>query len=116
MIENFLTLLGALLLVMLVIFLSYYATKYLAKGASKINGATHMKVMDRIVLGQDRALLIVRIGASYYLIGSSDQSISLLKELNPDELSFLQEGETQELPGFKQSFRTVLKDRISKKS
>lgn len=116
MIKGFFTLLGALLLVVLIIFLSYYATKYLAKGAAKISGASHMKVIDRIVLGQDRVLLIVQIGAAYYLIGSSDQSISLLKELNPDDLIFLQDNETQELPSFKQSFRTVLKDRVSRKS
>ena len=116
MIEGFFTLLGALLLVILVIFLSYYVTKYLAKGAVRINGTSHMKVLDRIVLGQDRALLIVQIGAAYYLIGSSDQSISLLKELNPDDLISLPDNESQDLPGFKQSFRTILKDRVSRKS
>lgn len=116
MIESFFTLLGALLLVVIIIFLSYFASKSLAKGATKLGGAKHMNVIDRIVVGQDRALLIVQIGSNYYLIGSSDQNISLLKELNPDDLIFLSEGGNQEQSGFKESFRTVLKDRVSKRS
>lgn len=116
MIESFFTLLGALLLVVIIIFLSYLAAKYLTKGASKLGGAKHMKVIDRIVVGQDRALLIVQIGKEYYLIGSSDQTISLLKELSPEDLTFLPDVEDQSIPGFKDSFRTVLKDRVSKRS
>ena len=70
-----------------VLYLSYLFSRYLAVGASKINKSKYIKVIDRVVLGQDRMILIATIGEKYYLIGSTAQSIQILAELDDKDIT-----------------------------
>lgn len=72
----------ALIAVGVVLYLSYLFSRYLAIGAAKVNKSKYIKIIDRIVLGQDRMIMIALIGEKYYLIGSSAQSIQILTELD----------------------------------
>jgi len=72
----------ALIAVGVILYLSYLFSRYLAIGAAKVNKSKYIKIIDRIVLGQDRMIMIALIGEKYYLIGSSAQSIQILTELD----------------------------------
>lgn len=45
-----------------------------------------MTVVDRMPIDQRRSIMILRIGASHYLVGASEQTISLLSKLDDDEI------------------------------
>lgn len=79
-------LLLALVAVGAVLYLSYLFSRYLAVGAAKMNKSRNIKVIDRVVLGQDRMLLITKIGEKHYLIGSSSHSIQILAELDSKDI------------------------------
>jgi len=77
----------ALVAVGAVLYLSYLFSRYLAVGAAKMNKSKNIKVIDRVVLGQDRMLLITKIGGKHYLIGSSSHSIQILTELDSKDIT-----------------------------
>jgi len=89
-----------------VLYLSYLFSRYLAVGASKINKSKYVKIIDRVVLGQDRMILIAMIGEKYYLIGSTAQSIQILAELDDKDIT--------EVPP-DAAFKNTLKDLLSKR-
>ena len=80
-------LLLALVAVGVVLYLSYVFSRYMASGAAKINKSKNIKIIDRVVLGQDRMILIAKIGEKHYLIGSSPQSIQILTELSGSDIA-----------------------------
>jgi len=45
-----------------------------------------MQMLDRLPLGQDKAVAIVRAGKHYYLIGVASSQITLLAELSEEDL------------------------------
>ncbi len=45
-----------------------------------------MQMLDRLPLGQDKAIAIVRAGSHYYLIGIASSQITLLSELSEEDI------------------------------
>jgi len=105
-------LIAALFAVGAVLYLSYLFSRYLAVGAAKISKSKYIKVIDRVVLGQDRLLLIAMIGEKYYLIGSSAQSIQILTEIDDKDLFCSSYSEKHPENG---AFKSALKGVLSKK-
>ena len=99
----------ALAAVGVVLYLSYLFSRYLAIGAAKISKSKFIKVVDRVVLGQDRLLLIATIGGRSYLIGASAHSIQLLTELENNEMF---DDNTPEKTSDFGAFKNVLKGRL----
>ena len=102
----------ALLAVGVILYLSYLFSRHLASGAAKINKSKYIKIVDRVILGQDKMILIALIGEKYYLIGSSTQSIQILTELDDDataEISYSERNNDET------SFKNVLKGMLPKK-
>jgi len=110
--EAVLPLIFALVAVGAVLYLSYLFSRYLAVGAAKINKSKYVKIIDRVVLGQDRLMLITMIGGKYYLIGSTSQSIQILAELDENEIVDIQNSEKAAGEG---SFTNVLRGMLTKK-
>lgn len=104
----------AIAAVIAVIYGSYAVSKYIAVGASKVNGARYMKVIDRIPVGQDRSILILQIGDKRYLVGNTQHSIELLRELGEEDLIDLKKENFRQLPE-RESFRQVLDTWMKKK-
>jgi flagellar protein FliO/FliZ len=46
-----------------------------------------MQMLDRLPLGQDKAVAIVRMGSHYYLIGIASSQITLLAEVSEDDIN-----------------------------
>lgn len=69
-----------------------------------------IQIMEKVSLGDKRALLLVRVGKRPYLVGSANGSISMLTEVEMQELVV----ETEEVDSGKTgsrnrlSFRTIL--------
>ena len=62
-------------------FIMVYAMKKLNRGIGYVNG-NRMKVIDRISVGREGALLVVSVAGKLMLIGVSGQHIELLSELD----------------------------------
>lgn len=84
--EALIPMLLALIAVFAVIYLSYVFSRYLAVNAGKMSGAQYMRIIDRLMLGQDKMVVIVQIGTTYYIAGVTPQSIQILKELEGEDL------------------------------
>ena len=80
-------LIGMLLTVVAILFLSWYLTRKLGMAAGyRTSGSVNLKVMDRVPLGQNEALAVVRAGRSFLLLGITPAGITCLKELSGDEV------------------------------
>lgn len=105
----------ALLAVVAVIYLSYVFSKYVALGAGKMSGAKYMRVVDRMMLGQDKMMMIVQIGDSYYLTGVTAQNVQIIKELTGEELIEMESGAQSTALQQATSFKNALMDHMKKK-
>ncbi len=86
MFEAIISGIGSLILVLLILYLAYFVSKNIGRVPMINNSSSNMQVLDRIAIGQDRALLIVKVAENYFLMASSQNSISILKELNETDL------------------------------
>ena len=85
-----LSLLGALLITLLVLVGAYFFTRW-AAGSSLLTGSGlgrssgRLQVLDRLSLGKDHALLVVRVGERYFLLGCAPSGLTSLCELTAQE-------------------------------
>ena len=74
------------IVVILIIYGSYIASKYIGKGLSKSSSSRYMRLIDQITLGQDRHIAIIQVSGKYLLVGITAGQIRVLSELEEDEL------------------------------
>lgn len=94
---------GTLLAVILILYLAFVCTKYIGK-TGKIKGSSrYIRLIDQIVVGQDRTIAVIRAGSSYLLLGITSSGINVLKELNEEDMEELDIDPEQEIqiPDFK---------------
>ena len=81
------SLLGIILVLLLVMAGCYLFTRWAGTGLGVTlgGGGGRIKVLERLSVGRDQALLVVRIADRYLLLGSSPAGFSLLTELTEEE-------------------------------
>lgn len=89
MLKGIFTAIVTLLVVIGILYLAYVVTKYIGNGAILKARSGCMQVRDQIPLGKDRSAAIVQIGERYFFIGISAGQISLLSELDEEDLTSL---------------------------
>ena len=114
-----LTLMGALIAIVVVIGLAYWFTRYIAGGAMlrtfgmPKNG--QMKVLEQIQLGKDQRLAVVQAAGRFLLLGVTPQNLTVLAEFTPEEAaSWLEEqaaAAEKRPPDFKQALLDALQNR-----
>lgn len=75
------TIVGSLVIMVAIIFITYYASRWYAGRMSKSISGRHIKIVDRVVAGPGCSLIVVQAGEKFYLVGMSDKNIQLLCEL-----------------------------------
>lgn len=87
--KDLLSLLGILLVLLLVLAGCYLVTRWVGTGMPGGFGVPgvqrHLKVLERLPVGKDQALLVVRLADRHFLLGSSPSGFSLLCELTEEE-------------------------------
>ncbi|NCC16717.1 MAG: hypothetical protein EOM28_10265 [Clostridia bacterium] len=82
--------------VILILFLSYWFTKYVGTRTMKSRVSRHMEIVDRLPVSQDKSVVILKVEKNYYLLSLSQGGIGLIKELeNIDEQVFQDMDEDQ---------------------
>ncbi len=94
-VNSFARFLTLLVIFVIVLAITYFSTRFLAKNQSGTTRAANMHVCETLQLAPGRYLQIVRVGKKYYLIGTGKDSINFMTELD-DDMEFSE----RELPGF----------------
>lgn len=68
-----------------VIWATYYTCKKLAAHGSNFGSSKYMKIMDRMMLGKDVGIAVIKIGTGYLLVSQTSEGISLLREFSEEE-------------------------------
>lgn len=102
--SNVISLVSVLIVTILILYLSYVFTRLLGKGMVIKRGGSCMQQLDRLPLGQDKAVSVVRAGNHYYLIGITSSQITLLAELQEEDIK----NELSELPSQTEEGQTAL--------
>jgi len=112
--KDLLSLLGILLVLLLVLAGCWLFTRWAGTGLAGYGFASaaqrRMKVLERIAVGKDQALLVVQVAGRCYLLGSSPSGFSLLAELTEEEAALWAEppanpGEGGRPPEFREFIR-----------
>lgn len=84
--NDFVSLIGPLIGVLFVILLAYLGTKLIAQKYSKMSTGRYLKVIERVALGQDKALVLLTVNQKVYLLGVTDKGINTVCEFEEKEL------------------------------
>lgn len=68
--------------IVIVLFLTYYSTKWLSTKTNLAMKSKYMNIIDKIMLGQNKFLAIAEICNKYYLISITENKINIIKELD----------------------------------
>lgn len=115
-IGDLLQVIGTFIMVVLILILAFVMTKRIGKGAIRYQNSSNMKVLERVLLGQDKSLLIVQVGSKYCLIGVTQSGIQLLMELQEEDVPHLSsQAQENHLTDFQMSqFKEIFLDKFGK--
>ena len=114
--KDLLSLLGIVLALVLVLVGCYLFTRWAGTGlgGGPGRGSARMQVVERLAVGRDQALLVVRLADRYLLVGSTPAGFSLLAELTEEEgAQFAPSAEPMDRPGM--DFRELMRKLREKK-
>lgn len=109
------SLIGVIVVFLLILYGSYFVSKKVAKMSVRESRSKYMRLHDQMMIGQEKYLAVVSIGGRYFLIGSSENGISLLTELEENDLASLQNSaDSDTRPVFKDLMKKIGKDKNTK--
>ena len=85
-----LSVIGLLAVTVLVLVGAWWFTRWAGPGLgggliAAGKGGGRLQVLDRAIIGRDQALLVVKAGQRYLLLGCTPAGLTLLAELKPEE-------------------------------
>ncbi len=80
--QEVLPLIFSVLAIIVVLYLSYKFSRYLARKVNMAASSNNIKVLERAALGQDKGLAVIEVCEKYYLIGFANNNIEILQELS----------------------------------
>lgn len=89
--KEILTILLALLGTIGLIFAIYYASKWINKRGGYGGTGTSIKIIERYYLGQDKAIIIARIGSKIMLLGVTGEHIDKIADLDESDIAVPQQ-------------------------
>lgn len=84
--NGFLSVLFAFAALILVLVLAWLSARWLGRRAGGGQGKGNIEVLDRQYVGQDRCLMIVRVGSRTMLLGVTQNQINKLSDLDEAEI------------------------------
>lgn len=94
------------LFIILILFGAYIATRWYATKVKGMTNGKHIKVVDRVILGKDKGIIIVQVGQKVYMMSEGTNGLTILNEMEEHDLGVVepQEGPTS----FKDIIQTYL--------
>ena len=99
--NNFIHFLVTLFLMVLVVLMCYYTTKFIAKYQKRVTRNGNIEVIEAKAVGPNKSIEIVRVGKVYYALAVSKDNVSLIDKLDEGQIdlnsSLCDENQTNEL-------------------
>ena len=108
-IADIFTMIGSFILIILVLFAAWYATRWYARRMGPSIGGRSIRVVDRANLANNAAIVIAEICGRYYLFGVSERQVSLIQEL-PD---FQEEHPPEQNASFQKLFQKLVAGKLA---
>lgn len=87
--NNFLSFLGMLTVLVVILICAYYTTRWMATRMSQAPGAVSsgqkLTMVHRLLLGRDQQLMVVKVANRHVVIGCTPTQISFITELTEEE-------------------------------
>lgn len=103
MLKSIVTGFGTLLIIIAILYLTYICTKYIGNkmGTGRYAGGTsrYLSMVDRMFLGQESSVALVRVSDRIFLVGITNDNINLLTEIREEELTELSVPEVENNAG-----------------
>ncbi len=100
---------GLIILCALIIVASYYTTRFVGKRQAGKQGGGNISSVEIYRLAGNKYLQIIKAGKKYLLIAVSKDNVSLIAELEEEDLNLVREA--KDAPGFKQILSGIVKQR-----
>ena len=84
MLIDVLTLVLSLGIVIGLIYLTYWLSQKANLPRMNVSQSKYMQIMDRIMVGRDRSIVIVKVQQQFYLLSISEQGVKLIDKLDSD--------------------------------
>lgn len=104
--ESILKLIGLILLCVVIIIASFFTTKFVGRKQLGGGGSCNFEAIDAYRIDQNRYLQIIRVAGKYLLISVTKEQISLICELDEDQIKEREKKETA--ASFKEIFNKAL--------
>lgn len=116
MIGNIGSVVMALAVFILILYLAYFATKKLGKRLS-IKGVRNknIKILESVSIGQNNAIMIVESAGKTLLVGVTQNGMSLISELDGSKLIIEEQKNVGQTMEFSQAFKTVLEEKFGRR-
>lgn len=92
-----------------IVLLAYFVSKWLSRrfSSGQAQSTKYMKVVDKLILGQDKTLFIVRVGEKPLLLGVSQNGIEKICDIAIEDLPVITSSQP---PSFKDALKSTLKN------
>lgn len=116
--ESFIQLVGALLIFVFVLAITYLVTKWLGGYQKAQTKYKNLKTIEMIPVGNGKMIALLQAGKKYLVVSIGKEEIHLLAELSEEELTDLSFQEEALVKNTKESFQYLLekmKEKLPKK-
>lgn len=79
--KEILTMLISLLIVLGIIYLTYWLCRRLPSVQQRMNMGQNIRVLEQATIGSNKQILLVQVAEQQYLLGCSEQNITVLDKL-----------------------------------
>lgn len=117
-ISDFFTVICALLGVIGLLFLTYYAARWLNKKYRSVGfggGKNKIEIIECMGIAQDKQLLAVKAGKKAMLLGVAPDSITKLCDLDEEDVALMEQQSGESEGSFAESLKKVLSGNKSSK-
>lgn len=84
--KSLFSMLFSLIMMIAVLFAAYYTTRWLGSKTAVGRGSSNIKILDRMLLSQDKTLVILEVAGQCMLFGITQQSIQKICDLDAGRL------------------------------
>lgn len=106
--DSLLRLIGTLILFLVVIVFCFFVTRFVGGRQLAQQKNSNFTVLDTMRLAQNRFLQIIQVGNRYFVIAISKDQISLIAELQKEDITYWREAATGKM-SFQDIFSSVRK-------
>ena len=108
MLNNILQLIASLFVFVLVLALTYFVTKWIAKSGAIQSHSRNIKVIETFKIAPNKYVQIIQLGTKYYSIGITKENIIFLTSLEEEQLDLQQMDGTAQNPSFKEAMEKMV--------